>query len=127
MFSIDSQSRIPIFEQIKFQTEEYIRLGILKSGDRLPSIRELTEGIGVNPNTVQRAYAELDYAGIIVSAAGRGCFVSSNAVDRIKDRAEKRLPELEALVHTLYLSGVSEEKLMSAVKAGMNSASSETK
>lgn len=115
MFTVDFQSRTPIFEQIERQVEEYIRLGILKNGDKLPSIRELTETVGVNPNTIQKAYAALDNDGLLVSAAGRGCFVSANATEIIKARAEKQLPQFEETVKKLISSGIPKEKLIEII------------
>lgn len=115
MFTVDFQSRTPIFEQIVHQVEEYIRLGILKNGDKLPSIRELTEIAGVNPNTVAKAYSVLDNSGLLVSAAGRGCFVSANATEIIKERAQQQLPEFEETVKKLLTSGISKEKLIEII------------
>ena len=115
MFTVDFQSRTPIFEQIEHQVEEYIRLGILKNGDKLPSIRELTEIVGVNPNTIAKAYSALDNAGLLVSAAGRGCFVSNNATEIIKARAEQKLPEFEDTVKKLLMSGIPKEKLIEII------------
>lgn len=117
MFTVDFQSRTPIFEQIIHQVEEYIRLGILKNGDKLPSIRELTETVGVNPNTIQKAYSVLDSEGLLVSAAGRGCFVSQNATEIIKSKAEKQLPEFEETVKRLLTSGISKEKLIEIINS----------
>ena len=101
MFTVDFQSRTPIFEQIIHQVEEYIRLGILKNGD--------------NPNTIQKAFSVLDSEGLLVSAAGRGCFVSQNATDIIKSKAEKQLPEFEETVKRLLTSGISKDKLIEII------------
>lgn len=116
MFTVDFLSRVPIFEQIQHQVEEYIRLGILKNGDKLPSIRELTETVGVNPNTIAKAYNSLDKEGIIVSAAGRGCFISENASDIIRAKAEEKLPQFTDMVKTLLTSGISEETLIRIIR-----------
>lgn len=63
MFNIDLQSRIPVWEQIVKMIEKYIQLGILSPGDKLPSVRELTQQIGINPNTVQKAMNDLSMMG----------------------------------------------------------------
>lgn len=115
MFTVDFQSRTPIFEQIEHQVEEYIRLGILKNGDKLPSIRELTETVGVNPNTIQKAYTALDNAGLLVSAAGRGCYISPNATEIIRSKAEQQLPQFEETVKRLLMSGIEKEKLIEII------------
>ena len=116
MFRIDNQSRTPVFEQIVHQAEEYVRTGILKPGDKLPSIRELTSLIGVNPNTIQKAYNELDRRGVTVSVAGKGCFISKDISDVIKAAAVKRLPEFEKFAKELLDSGIDEEDLIKAIK-----------
>ena len=59
MFSIKTQSRIPIFEQLKKQILEYISAGVLHGDDQLPSVRMLASSLGINPNTVAKAYQEL--------------------------------------------------------------------
>ena len=60
MFSIKTQSRIPIFEQLKKQILEYISAGVLHGDDQLPSVRMLASSLGINPNTVAKAYQELE-------------------------------------------------------------------
>ena len=116
MFTIDSQSRTPVFEQIVRQTEEFVRSGLLKPGDKLPSIRELTSMIGINPNTIQKAYNELDRRGITVSVTGKGCFVSKDISSVLKKTAEKRLPEFEKFVKELLDSGIPEKDIIEKVK-----------
>ena len=60
MFVIDTQSKLPIFEQLKKQILEFITIGILSPNDKLPSVRAMASQIGVNPNTVAKAYQELE-------------------------------------------------------------------
>lgn len=117
MFIIDMQSRTPVFEQIVLQTEEFIRAGILKPGDKLPSIRELTAMIGVNPNTIAKAYSELDRRGVTVSVTGKGCFVAQNINDVLKLAAERKIPEFEKLVKELVDSGISKEELIKRINS----------
>ena len=116
MFEIDSLSRVPVFEQIIEKTEEYVRVGILSPGDKLPSVRELTSQIGVNPNTIQKAYNELDRRGITVSVTGKGSFISKDATDIIKASALSRLPQLEKLVADLMASGIDKETILETVR-----------
>ena len=79
MFSIDTRSRIPIYEQLKNNIAGLIASGVLSEDEQLPSVRSLARELGINPNTVQRAYQELEGQGIIYQATGRGSFVSPNA------------------------------------------------
>jgi GntR family transcriptional regulator len=76
MFDIDLMSRIPIYEQLYRRVIELIMKGVLKEQDKLPSVRSLATDLGVNPNTVAKAYTLLERDGIIHSLAGRGSFVS---------------------------------------------------
>lgn len=80
MFDIDIQRRTPIYEQLYKKTVELIIKGILKEGDQLPSVRNLAKELSVNPNTVAKAYQELERDKVILSLAGRGSFVA-----KIKD------------------------------------------
>ena len=72
MFRIDGMSRTPVYEQIIEQVEKLITLGIMSPGDQLPSVRSLSIELSVNPNTIQKAYSELDAKGIAHSVPGRG-------------------------------------------------------
>ena len=76
MFSIDLTSRIPIYEQIHDNIISLIVKGTLSENDQLPSVRALAKNTGVNPNTVAKAYLELERNGIIYSVPGRGSFIA---------------------------------------------------
>lgn len=76
MFSIDLTSRTPIYEQICKKMIELIIKGTLCENDQIPSVRSLAKDIGVNPNTVAKAYQELERSGIIYSLQGRGSFIA---------------------------------------------------
>ena len=73
MFHVDTMSREPIYEQLIRQMEDLVLSGLLKAGDQLPSVRGLSIELAVNPNTIQRAYSELDARGILCAVPGRGC------------------------------------------------------
>lgn len=79
MISVDASSFIPIYEQIKTQFKIKIALEILKQTDPLPSIRDLATELLINPNTVARAYRELEREGFISTRRGKGCFVADNS------------------------------------------------
>lgn len=72
MFQIDRFGRTPIYEQIIDQTQRLILSGALNAGDQLPSVRTLSRELSINPNTLQKAYAELERRGICISAPGNG-------------------------------------------------------
>ena len=72
MFVIDVMSRVPVYEQIINQVEEQIMTGILKEGDKMPSVRSLSVKLSTNPTTIQKAYSELDRRQMIVTVPGKG-------------------------------------------------------
>lgn len=75
MISLDLQSRVPIYRQIENSIIELILLGVYPEGTQLPSVRSLALELGTNPNTIQKAYQELESQGVICSVTGRGSFV----------------------------------------------------
>lgn len=94
---LDNRSKEPIYQQLKQKLTEQIGQGILKPNEQLPPVRTLARDLGVNPNTVQRAYTELEQSGIIYQIVGKGSFVSpehnvSNQL--INDRLKKIEAEL---------------------------------
>jgi GntR family transcriptional regulator len=76
MFSIDTRSRAPIYVQLAGNITALAASGALLPDEQLPGVRSLARELGVNPNTVSRAYQELENQGIIYQAAGRGSFIS---------------------------------------------------
>ena len=75
---IDLKSRAPIYEQIINSVKEQIMKGFLVPDEALPSVRSLASELAINPNTIQKAYTELDRQGITYSVPGKGCFVASD-------------------------------------------------
>ena len=116
MLSIDKISRKPIYEQVVEGIEREIVTGIIGEQEQLPSIRELSSLLGINPNTIQKAFQELDRNGIIVSGQGRGCFVSDKATLKIKEKLSVKITEIESIASELARAGIEEEKLISAIR-----------
>ena len=84
MIKIDTASFIPFYEQIKQGIKSRISQGILKPGEPLPSIRELATILIINPNTVARAYRDLEKEGFIYTRKGKGCFISEDSYAKVK-------------------------------------------
>ena len=106
MFQIDPLSRIPVYEQIVTQAENMVTKDVLKPGDPLPSVRSLSIQMSINPNTIQKAYTELERRGLLVSFSGKGSFVRKNLDDfffRLRARQRK---QFEDLVRELQKGGV---------------------
>ena len=91
MILLDYKDRRPIYEQVVSKLEELMLLGAMKENEPLPSVRALAMDLSINPNTIQRAYGELERRGVIYAAKGRGNFVSD-----VGDRREERLREVRA-------------------------------
>jgi GntR family transcriptional regulator len=79
VLTVDSRSGVPIYLQIIDQIKRSVALGILQAGEQLPTVKQLALDLIINPNTVTRAYRELERDEVIEIAAGRGSFVRSNA------------------------------------------------
>jgi GntR family transcriptional regulator len=77
VFRIDAGSGVPIYRQLVEQVRREVMLGRLGPGDQLPTLREVVDGLGINPNTVVKAYTELEHQGLVVRRQGTGTFVSS--------------------------------------------------
>jgi len=117
VYQIDNQSRQAVYEQIVQQVEKYVLTGVLRGGDKLPSVRGLSLTLKVNPNTVQRAFTELERSGVIVTAPGRGAFVSEQGSERLKEkREETAIMDLKTIVSELKLSGVEKEQIIQIVE-----------
>lgn len=114
MFIIDIQSKVPIFEQLKKQILEFISIGILLPNDKLPSVRSLATYIGVNPNTVSKAYQELENQGYIYSIKGKGCFIADNQTDQlIKD---DKLDDFKGCVNEMKKHQITKDKLLEIIE-----------
>lgn len=100
MIVIDSRSQAPIYEQITRQIKELIAKGGLVQGEKLPSVRDMSSMILVNPNTVSRAYQELEREGIIETLRGKGTFVSTQWKPRLE---EERLASMREMLHNIVV------------------------
>lgn len=110
MISINTRDPRPIYLQIKESICRLILTGILPEGERLPSVRELAGQLAINPNTIQRAYRELEHEGFIYSMTGKGSFVG--ALSQVDDgRKTAKLAEFKAAAQELMNLGMSRKRL----------------
>ncbi len=117
MFQIDRFGRVPIYEQIIEQTQRLIASGALKEGDQLPSVRVLSQELSVNPNTLQKAYSELERRGICVSAPGNGRFVTGDAARIVGESFLERLGEIRRISEELYVAGIKFEQVLEQINS----------
>lgn len=115
MFKLDLQSRLPIYEQLKSKLCELVMLGELKPDDQLPSVRSFARELGVNPNTVQKAYQDLERDKIIYSVAGRGSYVSTE-IDLNAQLQEQHIKKLKQATTQAKSCGIGEERVVEAVR-----------
>ena len=111
MFQIDIMSRVPVYEQLIRQTEKFILLGVLKEGDKLPSVRQLSAELSINPNTIQKAFTELDRRGIIFSVNGRGNFVADKALKALEVSRRSAFSDIKDQIKDFALAGISRNEL----------------
>ncbi len=121
MLTVDKYSTVPIYEQIIDGIEKDVLLGVLREGDAVPSVRELSVTLGINPNTIQKAYVELERRGITVPLPGRGSFVRSGAIEAIRREARSKLDALYECSLELRMAGVSIDELIRTVKRAYGS------
>ncbi|WP_097028543.1 GntR family transcriptional regulator [Clostridium peptidivorans] len=113
MIIIDSRSSTPIYEQIIIKIKELILKGVLEPGDKLPSVRELSGIITANPNTVSKAYAELERQKVIETIRGRGTFVAENYKPKIQeDRMEALKEDLKKVILEAKYMGLTKDELV---------------
>lgn len=100
MIVLDYRDSRPLYQQVKDSLRRMMLTGLLEPNEKLPSVRSLATQLAINPNTIQRAYAELEAEGYIYSVAGRGSFVSAGDGEhlrRIAELTERLAPLLEEL------------------------------
>lgn len=115
MYNIDLQSRTPIYEQLYKKVVELILRNELKPNDKLPSVRELAKELGVNPNTVSKAFQLLERDKVIYSLAGRGSFVSNVSTDSVKESA---LEDFDRAVAEALNVGITKRELTDRINNG---------
>lgn len=115
MIQIDTRSQVPIFEQIVLEIGKYIALGIYKPNDQLPSVRSLAKDLGINPNTVAKAYNESERIGLTYSEAGRGNFIADKK-QGLDPLIEPIYIELTQIVKRLLELGESKNNIIQVIE-----------
>lgn len=117
MLKIDMRSRTPIYEQIIDSIKELVVKGVIIPGEKLPSVRDMAKDMTLNPNTVQKAYQELERQGIISTLRGKGTFISLDI--KVNDKIQKQTKLVEELkkivVEAIYLD-LSKNELVEYIK-----------
>ena len=112
MINIDPRSSQPIYEQICDRVKENIVKGIMMPGDQLPSIRQLSSMILVNPNTISKAYQELERMGVIETIRGRGTFIRVDYKTKVDDEKMDEIKNaLKRIIVEMHYMGLSKEDM----------------
>lgn len=114
MIQLNYRDSKPIYEQIKDGFRKLIISNSLPANEKLPSVRELASGLAINPNTIQRAYRDLESEGYVYSIAGKGTFVAEH--QGLYDvRQQELLEEFDEIVEELYFLSVKKEDLVTRI------------
>ena len=117
MVLLDYRDARPIYTQTADGFRDQIAAGILHSGDKLPSVRELAATLAINPNTIQRSYRQLEAEGWIVTVPGKGCFVSG-AREAQEQEVNRLLAVFEDTAAALLQLGLTKQELLARLEKG---------
>ena len=121
LFRTNPSSGVPIYLQLMEQVKHGIETGALRPGEQLPGIRPLAEELVINPNTVAKAYRELEHDGVIELRHGAGAFVSANAgAKQVTDRLRAGRAIVAAAVDKLHARGITDEEIRRLFEAEMS-------
>lgn len=116
-FSIDPKSGVPFYRQIIERVKVAVARGRLAPGDKLPTVRQLAVDLSVNPNTVVRAYRQLEFEGVIVTQQGSGTFVGQKKVEIDQVERQRMLDQiLTELLARAQAYGLGAEELLEALR-----------
>lgn len=116
LINLDYQCRIPIYEQIVNNIERFVALGIIKEKEQIPSIREMASSIGVNPNTVKKAYDILENRGIIQTISTKGTFISSDTRKATNEKIDREINSIMNKINELIKMGVDLDYIIDKIK-----------
>ncbi len=114
--NIDYGKREPIYEQIVREVEKLITLGILKPGTQIPSVRSLAVDLGINPNTVKKAYDILEEEGLIISKSTKGTFIGDNIDQAKKLKMDELIEKINKIIKELESYGLTKEEIIKRMK-----------
>ena len=123
-FRLDKSSGVPAYRQIIDQVRNAIYLGILRPGDQLPTVREVVKQITINPNTVHRAYLELELQKLTEGRTGSGTFIRQS-LSEVSNEQPRLLVKLEAWIEDARHAGLSLEAIEALITQAINSVKEE--
>jgi GntR family transcriptional regulator len=121
MIKVDTSSFVPIYEQIKKEFKKEVFRGDLKPNDTLPSIRDLATELLINPNTVARAYRELEMDGFIYTRKGKGCYVADDSTQlMIEERKSILVKSFDEVIDEAKKFGLDREDIKKLFEERLN-------
>lgn len=115
MFQLDFRDHRPIYEQIKEKLKELIISGALSEGEKIPSVRELASSLAINPNTIQKAYKDLEGDGYIYSVRAKGSFVAPRSHMAQDNKKEELFSSLEELVREMAFLKINSDEIIKKI------------
>ena len=125
-FEVDRDSGMPVYAQLARQVREALRLGWLRPGDRLPTVREVVATSRVNPNTVLKAYRQLESEGLVEGRVGAGTFVKASLGTVAPEAMARLLVQCTRFVHEARSAGLEDEDIYALVGAVLSEKDNET-
>jgi GntR family transcriptional regulator len=121
-FHLDQRSAVPVYLQIVQQVQDALRLGLLEVGDQLPTVREVVAELAINPNTVAKAYRELEREGLVSATPGRGTFITATLVDSSIEYHQELRRALFAWFREAQRAGLDEESIRALIASTVREA-----
>lgn len=116
MINLDYKDRMPIYEQIVREIERFVALGVYEENMKMPSIRQMAIELGINPNTVKKAYTILENKGVISTISTKGTFISNNTKSVVNDKINNGIIEIKQKIEELEKLGISRKDIIDRLK-----------
>jgi GntR family transcriptional regulator len=123
-FRLDRKSGVPAYRQVVDQVRQALRLGLLRPGDRLPTVRDVVKQIAINPNTVHRAYRDLEAQGLTEGRPGSGTYIR-RSLSRVPNEQPQLQRQLEKWMRTARTAGLGDEAIAALVAEATESSKKE--
>ena len=116
MFVIDPRNKAPLYEQLAQQLRWQIAMGFLAGDEPLPSVRQLSAELGINPNTIQKAYRLMEQEGLIYAQPGRGNFVTPKVSEQRKKQQEAQMERVKEEIRKAREMGIGDDSLQEIIR-----------
>ena len=120
-FRLDRKSGVPVYRQLVDQVRQALRLGLLRPGDQLPTVRDVVKQIAINPNTVHRAYRDLEAQGLTEGRPGSGTFIK-RSLSKMPEQQPVLQRQLEKWIRAAHEAGLGDEAIAALVAEAMRAA-----